>query len=67
VFFGAKNLCNFLRFFVFLGFYQSTAFFQTPSLKSKRDRQDRYILIRFQVIDTKRKTVKISLEKPRLF
>lgn len=67
VFFGAKNSRHFLSFSVFLGFYQSTAFFQTPSLKSKRDRQDRYIFLRFQVVDIKRKTAKISLKKPRPF
>ena len=67
VFFGAKNLCNFRNFLVFLGFYQSTAFFQTSILKSKRDRQDRHILIRFQIIDIKRKTAKISLKILCLF
>lgn len=45
-----------------LGFYQSIAFFQRPSLKSKRDRQDRDILIKFQVIENKRKTPENSLK-----
>jgi len=67
VFFGVQKLRHFLSFSVFLGFYAFIAFFQTPSLKSKRDRQDRYIFLRFQVIDIKRKTAKISLKKPRPF
>lgn len=66
VFFGAKNFRHIWNFFVFLGFQTFIAFFQTPSLKSKRDRQDRYNLIRFQTFDIKRKTAKNSLKNPRL-
>lgn len=50
-----------------LEFYRIIAFFQTSILKSKRDAQDRDILIKFQVIENKRKTAKISLKFLRLF
>lgn len=50
-----------------LEIYHIIAFFQTPSLKSKRDRQDRYKILRFQTIDIKRKTAKNSLKNPRPF
>lgn len=56
VFFGAKLSRHFWNFSILLGFYTFIAFFQSSSLKSKRDRQDRYISLRFQVIDIKRKT-----------
>ena len=67
VFFGVKNLRHIWTFFILLEFYQSIVFFQTPSLKSKRDQRDRYIFLRFQTLDTKRKTVKNSQENPSLF
>lgn len=56
-----------MSLFEILEIYRIIAFFQTPSLKSKRDAQDRYILIRFQAIENKRKTAKISLKFLRLF
>lgn len=67
VFFGAQKLRHFWNFFIFLEFYQSIAFFKTSILKSKRDAQDRYISIRFQTLENKRKTPKNSPENSRLF